>query len=96
VISGDHLHLNAGRPAGVDSGDRLGAGRVDHALQPQKDQTRLDVARGRGSADGRRLLSWRRRGPAVPPPCHRCDNLLNLFGDRASGNGLTLADPPSG
>ena len=43
VVPGDHLHLDAGSMAGFDGFLGLRPRGVDHALQPQEDETRLHV-----------------------------------------------------
>ena len=63
VVAGDHLHLDAGRVAGLDGLHGLRPRRVDHALQPQEDKTRLHVLVGDLVGVGRQVLAGEGQHP---------------------------------
>ena len=44
MVACDHLHPDPSAPTATDGGDRLGAWRVDHALEAEESQVAGDVA----------------------------------------------------
>ena len=65
MVAGDHLHADSGAPTAADGGDRLGAWRVDHALEAEERQAAGDVAVLELRVIGRARDGGRRPAPAA-------------------------------